>query len=171
MKKFIPFILLAAFLSIGGDLPDKVIQAPSTDESVSLDIEHGAPFKPLDSLASLLASPIKLLLWNSHYGTHKISPETQTALEHFIKDNHLTKVKIRINQSAPFQEVARIIKNKEVGLPYRILAIPFSFITSASGRLFAGLIFSDYYTKNFQTHSRAFNCNVSCHYFANDFSF
>lgn len=144
----ISFVLISPGILLAGEVDDLRFENPMRphgDERIELDIEHGTPLPPLDGLASLLASPIKLLLWNSHYGTHKISHETEASLVNFFEEHHLTKVKIRINQSAPFQEVARIITNKEVGLLYRILAIPFSFITSASGRLLGGLVFSDYY--------------------------
>ncbi len=110
-----------------------------------VDIERGKPLPPLDFLASFLAFPIKLLLWNRHYATHKISPATEKIISDFVVENKLQKVKIRLNQWAPFDEIVRIIKNEEVGLPYRLLAIPTSFITAATGRLLAGLIFSDYY--------------------------
>jgi len=117
----------------------------SSDAGNLPDIERGAPVAPLDFAASFLASPVKVLLWNRRYGTHQISPETEAVLTDFIRRNNLNKVKVRLNQWSPFQEVGRIIQNKEVGLPYRIIAIPFSFITAFTGRLLAGLVFSDYY--------------------------
>lgn len=118
---------------------------PPAPEDVKPDIERGAPIPPLDYLAGFLAFPIKLLLWNRRYATHRISPETEAALADFIRRNDLGQVKVRINQCAPFQEVGRIFKNHEMGLPYRLFAVPFTFLTAATGRLLAGILFSDYF--------------------------
>lgn len=113
--------------------------------SKKADIERGASLPPLDYLANFLSIPIKILLWNSRYGTHNISDRTENELSRFIEKYELYDVKIRLNQWAPIQEMGRIVRNSEVGFPYRILGIPFSFITSATGRLLGGLVFSDYY--------------------------
>jgi hypothetical protein len=51
-------------------------------------------------------------------------PETEAVLEDFIRRNDLGQVKVRVNQCAPFQEVGRIFRNHEMGLPYRLLAGP-----------------------------------------------
>ncbi|MBI4550485.1 MAG: hypothetical protein HY714_06130 [Candidatus Omnitrophica bacterium] len=125
----------------GRELPVR----PPAPEDVKPDIERGAPVPPLDYLASFLAFPIKLLLWNRHYATHRISPETEAVLADFVRRNDLGEVKVRLNQCAPFQEVGRIFRNHEMGWPYRILAVPFTFITAATGRLLAGILFSDYF--------------------------
>jgi hypothetical protein len=109
------------------------------------DIERGTPVPPLDFLASFLAFPIKLLLWNRRYATHRISPETEQAVRNFIETYKLYGVKVRLNQWAPFQEMSRIAGNDAVGWPYRVLAFPFSFLTAATGRLLGGILFSDYY--------------------------
>lgn len=109
------------------------------------DIERGKAIPVLDYTASFLASPIKLLLWNRRYGTHRISPRTEAVISKYIEQNDLRGVKVRINQFAPVGEMKRIFANHEVGLLYRLIAVPFSLLTSATGRLLAGLIFSDYY--------------------------
>ncbi len=109
------------------------------------DIERGRSIPPLDWTASALAAPVKILLWNRRYATHKISPETETVLADFIRKNELRTLKVRLNQWAPFDEIKRIVKNDEVGLPYRLFAIPFSFLTAAMGRPLGGLVMSDYY--------------------------
>lgn len=108
-------------------------------------IERGRRIPPLDLLASALGLPNKLLLWNWKFANHNVSSDTEEALKNFLTEYELTKVKVRINQFAPFSEVKRIITNKEVGVIYRIIAIPFSFFSAATGRLLAGLLTSDYY--------------------------
>lgn len=95
--------------------------------------------------ASLLASPIKLLLWNRHFGTHNISPETEAVLADFIRRNELRGVKVRINQFAPVNDMRRLFTYHEVGLLYRIIGIPTTLITSLTGRLLGGLVFSDFF--------------------------
>lgn len=108
-------------------------------------IERGTPIPPLDLLANLLGLPTKLILWNSRYANHRISEKTEQAIADYIQRNELYDVKFRLNQFAPFDEMKRLFQNHRVGLPYRIIAIPSTFLYSAMGRLLGGLILSDYY--------------------------
>lgn len=116
--------------------------APDTPSPL---IERGVSFPPLDYLASLLAIPTKLILWDWRYCNHRISEEREAQLRDYIHRNKLYDVKFRLNQANPFDEMKRLFKNRGVGLPYRIIALPFTFIYSATGRLLGGLLLSDYY--------------------------
>ncbi len=108
-------------------------------------IARGIPIPPLDFLASVLAIPTKLILWDWRYCNHKISKDTEAQLRDYINRNKLYDVKFRLNQANPIDETLRLFKNKNVGLPYRIIGFPFTFLYSATGRLIGGLILSDYY--------------------------
>lgn len=108
-------------------------------------IERGASIPPLDLLASVLALPTKLILWDWRYCNHNISEKTEEALADYVRRNNLYDVKFRLNQWSPFDEMRRLFKNREVGLPYRLIAIPTTFLYSAVGRLLGGLLLSDYY--------------------------
>ncbi len=108
-------------------------------------IEWGMRILPLDLLASLLATPTKLILWDWRFCNHNISKKTEYAIQDYLAKNDLNEVKVRINQFAPFQEVGRAVTNKGVGVPYRIIAVPFTFLYAAVGRLLGGILISDYY--------------------------
>ena len=108
-------------------------------------VARGVSVPPLDLLASFLALPTKLILWDWHYANHNISPETEELLRDYIKRNQLYDVKFRLNQWAPHDEMLRLFKNGGVGLPYRIIAVPFTLLYSSTGRLLGGILLSDYY--------------------------
>lgn len=103
------------------------------------------PVLPLDLLANLLAIPTKLILWDWRYCNHSISKETEQVLRDYVERNQLYDVKFRLNQWAPHDEMVRLFKNHSVGLPYRLIAFPFTFLYSATGRLLGGILLSDYY--------------------------
>lgn len=63
----------------------------------------------------------------------------------FLADNHLTDVKISINQWAPHKEIARVFKNKNIVWPYKIFFLPSTLVVSLIARPFSGLLISDYY--------------------------
>lgn len=143
---FLPFLIL--FLFFQGCASSLKSIGPDKQDSLSIRkplIERGASLPPLDLLANLLALPTKLILWNSRYANHRISEKTEQAIADYIQRNELYDVKFRLNQFAPFDEMKRLFQNNRVGLPYRIIAIPFTFLYSAMGRLLGGLILSDYY--------------------------
>ena len=107
--------------------------------------ERGMPAPPLDFFGDLLSKIPQLLFWTRKYGNHNISPETEKALADFIKHYELKDVKIRINQWAPHAELGRLITNKHIGWPYKIVLFPSTLIVSLLGRPFSGLLISDYY--------------------------
>ena len=131
------FLILACLLPGCASTPKIAAREPQ--------IARGMRIWPLDTTASLLGFPAKLLLWNRRYCNHHISEKTEAALRDYIQRNQLYEVKFRLNQWAPFDEMKRLFKNHEVGIPYRIIAVPTTFIYSATGRLIGGLILSDYY--------------------------
>lgn len=107
--------------------------------------ERGMPVLPLDAFGDLISKLPQLLFWTRKYGNHNISPETEKALAEFIEYYKLGDVKVRINQWAPHKELGRLIKNKHIGWPYKIIFFPSTLIVSLLARPFSGLIFSDYY--------------------------
>lgn len=120
-------------------------QTPADPSARQVQIARGISVPPLDLLASLLAFPMKLILWNLKMGNHNISSKTEDDIRRYLTDNQLYDVKIRLNQFAPWDEAVRVVKNHKVGIPYRIIFMPFSIIYASLGRLVGGLLFSDYY--------------------------
>lgn len=88
--------------SVGSVNPDNVKLRRNEPQ-----IESGRPHKFLDFAGSWI-NPFslinKLLLWNPKVQNHMVSEETRLALEHYLTDNNLNDVKVRINQYAPGAE-------------------------------------------------------------------
>ncbi len=139
--------LLACFVAGCSSIPQKDPTGQVVPKLVAKEpqITRGVSIPPIDFLANLLAAPTKLILWDWRYCNHRISDKTEIALRDYINRNQIYDVKFRLNECAPFDEMVRLFKNKEVALPYRLLAIPFTFLYSATGRLLGGLLLSDYY--------------------------
>lgn len=134
-------------------------QAYTGVNSENPQFERGRICRPLDFLGDLLSKPFQLLFWTRGYGNHNISKETEQRLAEFLAFHGLSDVKVRINQWAPHKEIGRLITNKHIVWPYKILYFPSTLIVSLIGRPFGGLIISDYfdpgsYTINlFSNHS------------------
>ena len=107
--------------------------------------ERGISVPPLDFFGDLISKLPQLFLWNPRYGNHSISKEIEAELAEFIKRYGLKDVHVRINQWAPHKEIGRLIVNKNIAWPYKILFFPSTLITSIIARPFSGLLMSDYY--------------------------
>lgn len=107
--------------------------------------ERGRICRPLDFFGDLLSKPFQLLFWTRGYGNHNISQQTEQRLTEFLAFHGLKDVKVRINQWAPHKEIGRLITNKHIVWPYKILFFPSTLLVSLIGRPFGGLIISDYF--------------------------
>lgn len=107
--------------------------------------ERGRVVVPLDAFGDLISKPFQLLFWTRKYGNHNISPHTEAELAEFLKAKGLADVKVRINQWAPHKEIGRLVTNKHIAWPYKILFFPSTLIVSVLGRPFSGFLISDYY--------------------------
>jgi len=103
------------------ELPDPhYVEQQMTFEAAGPQIEQGRPIPPLDALNHyLLSLPTKVLLWNWRVLDHQLADGDRAILEHYLKLNRLTAVKVRHNAYAPIDELRRLIQNREVGAPYR----------------------------------------------------
>ena len=110
-------------------------------------ISRGKPIALLDGVGHYVVSlPSKLILWNWDVDRHRISPETEEALEQYLADNELSGVKVRLNQYAPGSEWRRLFKNKSVGAGWRytIGILSVTFYTIFPGRFFGGDNYNPY---------------------------
>jgi hypothetical protein len=83
-------------------------------EAGEAQIERGRPDAFLDTVGNIVSLPVKLLLWNRRVDNHRISEETERAVEQYLADNGLANVKVRLNQYDPGGEWSRLVANKEV---------------------------------------------------------
>jgi hypothetical protein len=110
-------------------------------------IERGRPNKFLDGLGHFVLSiPSKVLLLNWHVDNHNISQESEDRLKHYLADNDLHNVKIRLNQYAPGAEWSRLFRNRSVGAGWRFTLGIISLInyTIFPGRVFGGDEYNPY---------------------------
>jgi hypothetical protein len=111
-------------------------------------LERGAPVLPVDVLGNVFSIIPKLLLWNRRVNLHYISPEVEDQLIAYLEARNLPVIddaKFRLNQYRPGQDLSRLVKNRHVGWPYRLLIgfpVTLVFDVLLPGRLFP---WGDYY--------------------------
>ena len=111
-------------------------------------LERGAPVAPVDFIGNVLSLPFKLLLWSWRFNLHSISPQTEETLIAYLEKEDLPAfedTKFRLNQYRPVQDLARLVKNRHVAWPYRLLlGFPLTLVFDVllPGRLFP---WGDYY--------------------------
>ncbi len=104
-------------------------------------IERGEPLWLLDMAGSwIFGLPTKIALANAKMNNHDISDRTEARLRHFLADNELNHVKVRINQYAPLSDWGRLFDNEQVhwGWRYTLGTITMIFETILPGRVFGG---------------------------------
>jgi hypothetical protein len=110
-------------------------------------ITRGKPIAILDGLGHYVISlPSKLILWNWNVDRHRISPETEEWLRHYLEDNGMHKVKVRLNEYDPGDEFGRLYENDSVGWfwRYTLGLLTVTFYTILPGRLFGGDNYNPY---------------------------
>jgi len=110
-------------------------------------VERGRPVWILDTLASILSIPQKLLLLNAKVENHKISPKTEQEMVAFLKthETELKNVKVRLNQWTPAGDLKRLVGNKRVEWYFRIFpGIPTTLWSSLTGRVLGGDHYNPY---------------------------
>ncbi len=147
MKRSLRFTALSlVFLTGCAGWQPYSTQVPYTGQGPHAQIERGTPFPPLDILGNVFSTLIlkKLVLWNWKVDSHYVSEETEQDLIAFIDQQEepmMADVKYRLNQWHPVQDIKRLVSNKHVAWPYRlILGLPTTLIGDVifAGRLFGG---------------------------------
>jgi hypothetical protein len=111
-------------------------------------LERGAPVPPVDFIGNVLSLPGKLLLWSWKFNLHSISPQTEEKLVEYLGARDLPALEratFRLNQYNPGQDLSRLVKNRDVAWPYRLLlGLPVTLVVDVllPGRLFP---WGDYY--------------------------
>ena len=111
-------------------------------------LERGRPVPPVDVVGNVLALPSKLLLFSWKFNLHYISPKTEEKLIEYLEARKLPALKdtkFQLNEYHPGQDLSRLIHNRHVAWPYRLLIgapITIVFDVLLPGRLFP---WGDYY--------------------------
>jgi len=138
-------LLLLVFCSGCATVPYRYADRPESAKVLRLrpdekQIERGRPNAFVDVLGWIFGIPSKIILLDSRVDNHRISPQTELALQEYLQRNAVTNVKVRINQYAPGREWSRLVRNKSVGAGWRYTfgVITTLFYTILPGRLFGG---------------------------------
>lgn len=138
-------LLLLVFCSGCATVPYRYANRPESAKVLKLrpdekQIERGRPNAFVDVLGWIFGIPSKIILLDSRVDNHRISPQTELALQEYLQRNAVTNVKVRINQYAPGREWSRLVRNKSVGAGWRYTfgVITTLFYTILPGRLFGG---------------------------------
>jgi hypothetical protein len=97
---------------------------PYTGQGPHPQIERGTPITLVDGIGNLLALPFKLLFLTWKFDSHYISPDTEAAVIEYLAARDLPALhdtKYRLNQYRPGQDLSRLIHNRHVAWPYRLL--------------------------------------------------
>jgi hypothetical protein len=121
---------------------------PYTGAGPHPQIERGSPAPPIDFIGNVLSLPFKLLFLSWKFNLHYISPVTEDTLVGYLAARDLAALKdtkFRLNQYRPVQDLSRLVRNRHVAWPYRLLlGLPVTLISDVllPGRLFP---WGDYY--------------------------
>ncbi len=123
---------------------------PYTGQGPHPQIERGVPVLPIDVLGNVFGLISKLFLWNWNVDVHDISPETEQAVVAYLQQRDLPllhETKFRLNQYKPHQDLSRLVKNRHVAWPYRLLLglpVTLLFEVLLPGRLLGGDHYNPY---------------------------
>lgn len=134
--------LLANFGCAGGmSQSTRRNHAQTSTESCSRpQIERGDRRPVIDGIGWVVGIPGKIILWDRRIDNHQISPETETAITHYVNVIGLEDTKIRLNQYAPIDEWRRLTANRSVHWGWRYTLGTLTWLDDAifPGRVFGG---------------------------------
>jgi hypothetical protein len=114
------------------------------------EITRGKPILLVDAVGNVFGLLSKLILFNWKVDNHAVSPHTEEILAAYLQSpGSMTEgTHFSLNEYAPGRALSRLVKNRKVAWPYRLLlGLPITLITDVliPGRLFAGLLGGDSY--------------------------
>lgn len=109
-------------------------------------IERGERRPVIDGIGWIVGIPNRIILWDMRVNNHKISPDTESAVTHYVDDQGLCETKVRLNQYAPIDEWRRLTANDEVGWGWRYTLGALTWLDEAvfPGRIFGGDRYNPY---------------------------
>lgn len=103
-------------------------------------IQWGERRPIVDGVGWVLGIPSKIVLWDRRAENHRITVETEAAIEEYLRRNQLQTVRVRLNQYRPGEDWSRLTKNRAVGPGWRYTFGALSVLgeTVFPGRIFGG---------------------------------
>ncbi len=144
MRRFSSFLLAVLLTGCAATPPPYIGQGPHPQ------ITRGQPIAPIDGIGNVFAVLTKLILWNWKMDNHDISSETERYLVQYVDlpQSNTDGTHYSLNEYNPGLALSRLVKNKKVKWPYRLLlGFPVTLVVDVliPGRLFAGLLTGDMY--------------------------
>ena len=144
MRRLAAVLLAIVLIGCATAPPPYVGQGPHPQ------ITRGHPIPPVDFLGNVFGVLSKLILWNWKLSNHDISAHTEGYLVRYVDApvSNAEGTHFNLNEYAPGRALKRLVRNKKVAWPYRLLiGFPVTLIADVliPGRLFAGLLNGDAY--------------------------
>lgn len=117
----------------------KLIESPELLDTQPA-IQRGERRPIIDAVGWTFGIPSKILLWDRRVENHNIGTGTELAIAEYLATNNLQTVRVRLNQYRPGEDWSRLVKNKQVGAPWRYTLGALSVLgeTLIPGRIFGG---------------------------------
>ena len=146
MQRGLRGLSCAVALSLAGC----AVATPYVPQGGPAEITRGQPIAPVDFVGNVFGLLSKLILFNWKVDNHAISQETESSLVAYLNSpNSMTEgTHFSLNEYAPGRALSRLLHNRKVGWPYRLLlGLPTTLVFDVMlpGRLFAGLLGGDSY--------------------------
>ncbi len=108
------------------------------NNSAGPEIVVGHSNQIVDATGWVLGIPAKLSLWDRRADNHDVSPETVAKVARHLREHEMDSVMVRVNQYDPLGEWARLCRNKNIPLGWRMTGGAFDVLkyTLLPGRLF-----------------------------------
>lgn len=118
---------------------------PYTGQGPHPQIRRGRPVALVDGLGNLLGIPAKIVLWSWKIDNHDVSGAAEDVLVQYLAtaspSEALSDTRFRLNEYAPFDDLKRLVSNRHVAWPYRlVLGLPVTLLFEVllPGRLLGG---------------------------------
>lgn len=144
MRRILPIFLAVALAGCATTPP------PYTGQGPHPQVTRGQPLALIDGLGNVFGVLSKIILWNRKVDNHAISADSESYLVRYIdsSESRADGTHFNLNEYAPGRAFSRLVKNKKVAWPYRLLIgfpVTLIFDVLIPGRLFAGLLNGDSY--------------------------
>ena len=121
------------------------VATPYVPQGGHATVSRGEPIAPIDFFGNIFGLFSKVLLLNWKVDNHAISQETEAHLNRYVDSpNSMTEgTHFSLNEYAPGRALHRLMTNRKVAWPYRLLiGLPLTLLSDVviPGRLFAGFL-------------------------------
>lgn len=109
-------------------------------------VDVGVPNKTLDRIGWVVGFPSRIFPLHAGVNNHQVSDETRNKVTHYLRENDLTDVRVRINHYDPKDEWRRTVANHRIAPGWRYTSGLLSYLhyTLLPGRIIGGDWYNPY---------------------------